>query len=97
MLHLTLLTFVELVKDGEIPLLIMSKARSVNAAYKPVFCSLSSSCICLNTKIMSAVRLSDLNPHWLSDVFFCVIVGMSLFTRKRAKNVPAVESRVMLR
>ena len=68
-LHLTLLTFMELAEDdekfGEQPRharifhspsqLIVSKAlvRSTKAAYRPMFCSLHFCCICLSTKIMS--------------------------------------------
>ena len=90
-LHLTLLTFMELARDGEKfwgqprrgmifhspSRLTVSKAlvRSTKAAYRPMFCSLHFSCICLNT-----VRLLDLNPHWLSGVFSCAIIGMSLFS-----------------
>ena len=62
-----------------------------------MFCSLHFSYICLNTKIMSTVPLLDLNPNWLSGVFSCAIVGMSLFSKTRAKNRPAMESRVMPR
>ena len=61
-----------------------------------MFCSLYFFCICLSTKIMSTVPLLDLNPHWLSDVFSCAIVRMSLFSKTRAKILPAMESRVML-
>ena len=65
MLHLTLLTFVELAEDGEKfggqqrrarifhcpSRLIVSKAlvRSTKAAYRPMFCSRHFSCICLST------------------------------------------------
>ena len=69
--------------------------RSRKAAYRPIFCPLHVSCICLSAKIMSAVPLLDLNPRWLFCVFFCAIVGMSLFSRKRAKILPATESRGM--
>ena len=85
MLHLTLLTFVELAEDGEKfggqprrarifhcpSRLIVSKAlvRSTKAAYRPMFRSLHFSCICLSTKIMFTVPLLDLNPHWLSSLF----------------------------
>ena len=77
--------------------LIVSKAlvSSTKVAYKPMFCSLHFSCICLSTKIMSTVPLLDLNPHLLSGVFSCAIVGMSLFSKTRAKILPAMESRVM--
>ena len=110
-LHLTLLTFIELAENGEkfwgqprharvfhsLSWLTVSKAfvRSTKAAYRPMFCSLHFSCICLSTKIMSTVPLLDLNPHWLSGVFSCAIVGMSLFSKTRAKILPAMESRVM--
>ena len=46
---------------------------------------------------MSTVPLSDLNPHWLSGVFSCAIVGISLFSKTRAKILPAMESRVVPR
>ena len=46
---------------------------------------------------MSTVPLLDLNPHWLSGVFSCDIVGISLFNKTRAKIVPAMESRMMPR
>ena len=74
--------------------LTVSKAlvRSAKAAYRPMFCSLHFSCICLSTKIMSAVPLLDLNPHWLSGVFSCAIVGMSLFSKTRTKILHALES-----
>ena len=63
--------------------LTVSKAlvRSMKAAYRPMFCSLHFSCICLKTKIMATVPLLDLNPHWLSGVFSCAIVGKSLFSK----------------
>ena len=48
-----------------------------------------------HTKILSVVSLLDLNPHWLSDVFSCAIVGMSVFSETRAKILPAMEIRVM--
>ena len=86
-LHLTLLTFMQLVGDGEKfggqlrcarifhspSQLTVSKAlvRSTKAAYRPMFCSLHFSCICLSTKIVSVVPLLDLNLHWLSCVFLC--------------------------
>ena len=60
-----------------------------------MFCSLHFSRICLSTKIMSTVTLLDLNPHWLSDVFSYAIVGMSLFSKMRAKILPTMDSRVM--
>ena len=44
--------------------------RSTKAAYRPMFCSVHFSCICLSMKILSMVSLLDLNPHWLSGVFF---------------------------
>ena len=111
MLHLTLLAFMDLAEDGEkfggtakarqdfSQSITVSKAlvRSTKAAYRPMFCSLHFSCICLSTKIMSAVPLLDLNPHWLSGVFSCAIVGMSLFSKARARILPAMESRVMPR
>ena len=112
-LHLTLLTFMELAKEGEkfweqpglarifhSPSgLTVSKAlvRSTKTAYRPMFCSLHFSCICLSTKIMSTVPLLDLNPHSLSGMFSCAIVGKSLFSKTRAKILPAMESRVMPR
>ena len=65
--------------------------------YIPMFCSLHFSCICLSTKIMSMVPLLDLNLHWLFGVFSCAIVRMSLFSKTRAKILPDMESRVMLR
>ena len=66
-LHLTLLTFMEMAEDGEkfggtakarqdfSQSITVSKAlvRSTKAAYRPMFCSLHFSCICLSTKIMS--------------------------------------------
>ena len=55
------------------------------------------SCICLSTKIMSAVPLFDLSPQWLPGAFSCTIVGMSLFSKTRAKTLPAMEIRVMPR
>ena len=102
MLHLTLLTFVELAEGGEkfggtakarqdFPQSItVSKAlvRSTKAAYRPMFCSLNLSCICLSTKIMSAVPLLDLNPQWLSGVLSCATVWVSLFSKTRAKILP---------
>ena len=48
-------------------------------------------------QVMSAVPLLDLNPHWLSGVFSCAIVGISLFSEMRAKILPAIESRVIPR
>ena len=117
-LHLTLLTFMELAEDGEkfegggggeqprrvrifhnSSRLTVSNAlvRSTKAAYRPMFCSLHFFCNCLSTKLMSAVPLLDLNQHWLSGVFPCSIAGMSLFSKTRAKILPAVESRTMHR
>ena len=46
------------------------RSTEKKAAYKPMFCSLYFSCMCLNMKIMFMVPLLDLNPHWLSGVFF---------------------------
>ena len=116
MLHLTLLTFMELAENGEKlgrggaqprrarifhspSQLTVSKAsvRSTKAAYRPMVCSLHFSCICISTKIMSMVPLLDLNPNWLSGMFSCAIVRMSLFSKTRAKILPDMESRVMLR
>ena len=80
--------------------LTVSKAfvGSTKAAYRPVFCSLHFCCICLSTKIICTVPLVDLSPHWLSDVFFyCAMVGIRLLNKTRAKLLPAMESRVMLR
>ena len=48
-----------------------------------------------STKIMSLVPLLDLNPHWPSGVFSCAIIRMSLFSKTRAKILPAIDSRVM--
>ena len=48
-------------------------------------------------KVMSMVPLLDLNPHWLSGVISCAIIRMSLFSKTRAKMLPAVENRVMPR
>ena len=62
-----------------------------------MFCPRHFSCLCLSTKIMSTVPLLGLNPHWVSGVFSCAIVGMSLFIKTRAKILPAMESSVMLR
>ena len=62
-----------------------------------MFCSLHFSCICLSIKIKSTVPLLDLNMHWLSGLFSCAIVRMSLFSKMRAKILPAMESRVMPR
>ena len=77
--------------------LMVAKApvRSTKAAYRPMFCSLHFSQTCFSTVIMSVVRLLDLNPHWLSGVFSCAIVGKSLFSKTRAKILPAMESRVV--
>ena len=108
MLHLTLLTFMELAENGE-------KFRRAAKAYQDfpqsitadsikglgqvygssMFCSLHFSCICLSTKIMSTVPLLDLIQHWVFCMFSCAILGMSLFSKMRAKILPAVESRVM--
>ena len=89
-LHLTLLTFMKNLggqpRRARIFLspsrLTVSKSlvRSTKAAYRPMFCSLHFSCICLSTTIMSTVPLLDLNSHWLSGVFSCAIVVMSLFS-----------------
>ena len=46
-------------------------------------------------QVMSAVPLLDLNPHWLSGVFSCAIVGVNLFSKTRAKILPAMERGVM--
>ena len=78
-LHLTLLTFMQLAEEGERSgghprrarifysqsRLTVSKAlaRSTKAAYRPIFCSLHFFCVCLSTKTMSTVPLLDLNPQ----------------------------------
>ena len=96
-LHLTLLTLMELAEDGEkfggtakarqnfhspSRLTVLKVlVRSTKAAYRFMFCSLHFSCICLSTKIMSTVPLLDLNPHWLSGMFSFAIVRMSLFSK----------------
>ena len=99
-LHLTFLTFMELAEDGEkvggtakvcqdfLRSIIADsiKVRSTKAAYRPMFCSLHFSCICLSTKIMSTVPLLDLNPNWLCGVFSCAIVGMSLFQKSASQD-----------
>ena len=46
-----------------------------------MLCSLHFSCNRLSTKILSAVPLLDLNPHWLFGVFSYAVVGMSLASR----------------
>ena len=113
MLHLTLLTFMELAGDGEkfggtakarqdFPQSIMADSikglgQVYEAAYRPMLWSLHCSCNCLSTKIMSTIPLLDLNPHWLSGMFSCAIMGMSLFSKTQAKILPAMESRVMPR
>ena len=60
-----------------------------------MFCSLHFFCICLSMKIMSVIPLLDLNLQWLSGLFSCAIVGMSLFSKMRAKILPTMDSRVM--
>ena len=42
------------------------------------------------------VPLLGLNPHWLSGMFSCAIVGISLFIKTQAKILLAMDSRVML-
>ena len=90
-LHLTLLTFMELAEDGEkfggtakahqdFPQSIMADSikalvRSTKAAYRSMSYSLHFSCICRSTKIMTTVPLLNLNPHWLFGVFSCAISG----------------------
>ena len=91
-LHLTLLTVIELTDDDE-NFLETAEARQdfpqsiatdsvkgfgqvTKAAYIPLFCSLHFFCICLSMKIMSTVSLLGLNPHRLSGVFSCAIVGL---------------------
>ena len=71
--------------------------RSTKAAYRPLLSSLHFSCICLCTKMLFVFPLLDLKPHWLSDVFFCAIVGISLFSKTPAKILSAMESGVMPR
>ena len=99
-LHLTFPTFMELAEDGEkfeetakvrqdFPRSITAdsiKVRSTKAAYRPMFCSLHFSCICLSTMIMSTVPLLDLNPNWLYGVFSCAVVGMSLFQQSSSQD-----------
>ena len=60
--------------------------RSTKAAYRARFCSLYFFCICLSTKIKSTVPLLDLSPLWLSSVFSCVIVGMSLIEKNASQD-----------
>ena len=45
----------------------------------------------------ATVPLLDLNPHGLSGVFSCAIIGMNLLSKTRAKILPAMKSRVMPR
>ena len=75
--------------------LTVSKAlvRSTKAAYRTCSVICISLVSCLSMKIMSTVPLLDLNPHWLSGVFSCAIVGMSLLSKTRAKILPTMESR----
>ena len=107
-LHLTLLTFMELAEDGkklggtarvhqDFPQSITADSiKGLGQVYgSSMFCSLHFSCICLSTKIMSTVPLLDLNQQWLSGMFSCAINGMSLFSKTRAKILPAMENRVM--
>ena len=70
--------------------LTVSKAlvRSRKAAYRPMFCSLHFSCMCFSTKITCSVPLLDLNIHCLSCLFSSAFVGMSLFSKTRAKILP---------
>ena len=70
-------------------------ADGIKGIGQVMFCSLHFSCVCLSTKIMSTVPLLDLNPHWLSAVFLCAVVGMRPFSEKRAEILPAMDSRVM--
>ena len=65
----------------------VSKAlvRSMKAAYRPMFCFLHFFCIYLSTKIMSTVPPLALNPHWLSGVFSCAIVAVSLLSRREPR------------
>ena len=85
-LHLTLLTVMELAEDGEkfwgelgharifqSPLqLTVSKAlvRSTKAWCRPISCSLQFYFICLSMKFMCVVPLFDLDPHWLCGTFY---------------------------
>ena len=73
--------------------LTVSKAmiRSTKAAFRSMFSSMHFSCIYLSTEFMSVVPLLDLNQHGISDA------GMSLFSKRRAKILPATENRVMPR
>ena len=113
MLHLTLLTFMQLAQDGE-KFGGTTKARqdfphSITADSIKELGQVYESCISTqvlfsafvlylpSTKIMSVVPLFDLNPHWLSGVFSCPIVWMSLFSKTRTKIWPAMECRVMHR
>ena len=64
--------------------LTVSKAlvRYMKAAFRPTHVLFSAFLlICLSTKIMFAVPLLDLNPHWLSGVFSCAVVRISLFSK----------------
>ena len=67
--------------------LTVSKAlvRSTKAAYRTKFCSVHFYCICLSTKIMSAVPLLNVNLHWLSSVFFCAVIGMSYSAKREPR------------
>ena len=95
-LHLTLLTFMQLAEDGEkfggTAKVRQDFPQSITADYqrpwsglrklhRPMFCSLHFSCICLSMKIMSVIPRLDLNQHWLSGVFSCAIVRISLFSK----------------
>ena len=66
--------------------------RSKKAANRPIFCSLHFFCTCLSTKIMSEALLLDLNPLWLSGLFSCAIVEMSLFSETRPKILLAMRA-----
>ena len=78
-------------------LLAVSKSlvRSMKATNKPMFCSRHFSWIWRSTKTKSVVPLLARKPHWLSGAFSSAMVGISLLSRRRAKTLLAMESRVM--
>ena len=106
MLHLTLLTFMELAEDGEkfggsakacqdFPQSIMADSiKGLGQVYESCIqtCSLHFPCICLSMKIMSKAPLLDLSSHWLSGVFSCATVRISLFSKMQAKILSTMES-----
>ena len=67
--------------------------KSTNTIYRGRSCSMHFSWRCRRQKIMSTVLLFERKPHWVSGTTSGVMWLESLFSRIRAKILPAAERR----